>query len=538
VTDSSKIPVIDIFAGPGGLGEGFSAFQTDDERSPFQIRLSVEKDPLAHRTLTLRSFYRQFPKQDVPELYYDFLKGNVTHDEFSQQLKTSEFAEAWQNANQEAMNTELGESTHVEVSKRIRQALGNSSQPWILIGGPPCQAYSLVGRSRNKGIANYRIEDDQRSNLYREYLRIIAEHQPAVFVMENVKGMLSAKLDEQKVFEKILADLQSPGKANGKKKVEYRVVPVVESKRNSLIENYHDPKDFIVACEKYGVPQQRHRVILLGIRKDLPEVPIDFLQRSDAPTVNDVISDLPPLRSGLCTILKNNIYVRVPDNIDAWKEAIQSQIRVNGSTKHRDWMSELDQQVKKEVRDAVDQIKLTDLGRGEGFIAIQEKKRAGKKSALLNWYFDERLKGVCNHQTRGHMDTDLARYLFAAAYAKIHGESPKLQQFASELQPAHESAKKQIFNDRFRVQMADRPSTTITSHISKDGHYFIHPDPSQCRSLTVREAARLQTFPDNYFFCGPRTSQYIQVGNAVPPWIAKQIAGSVWQVLQDTKQVS
>jgi len=88
--------------------------------------------------------------------------------------------------------------------------------------------------------------------------------------------MLSAKLDEQKVFEKILADLQSPGKANGKKKVEYRVVPVVESKRNSLIENYHDPKDFIVACEKYGVPQQRHRVILLGIRKDLPEVPIDF----------------------------------------------------------------------------------------------------------------------------------------------------------------------------------------------------------------------------------------------------------------------
>ncbi|MGK5091980.1 DNA cytosine methyltransferase, partial [Deltaproteobacteria bacterium TL4] len=189
---SDFISVIDLFAGPGGLGEGFSSYSCHDDRAGFKIALSIEKDVNAHRTLELRAFFRQFEYSDVPRSYYAHLRGEISRDELFETYPLqadSAKAKAW--------NAELGVTDTKEIDRRVTEALGvnHVRDRWVLIGGPPCQAYSVVGRSRNAKVwKEYpeRRDSDPRHFLYKEYLRILAEHHPPVFIMENVKGMLSS----------------------------------------------------------------------------------------------------------------------------------------------------------------------------------------------------------------------------------------------------------------------------------------------------------------------------------------------------------
>lgn len=497
-------PVIDLFAGPGGLGEGFSELYNSDNTRAFHSVASIERDDYAHQTLLLRHFYKSFPRYEVTEDYYAYLEGRIEKSDLVERNKSH-----WDYAKKTALKISLGEETHDEVQGIITSAL-NSSKKWALIGGPPCQAYSLVGRSRMMG--NPEFKDDERHFLYKEYLKIIIDHRPPVFVMENVKGLLSAKVNGESVVDKIVQDLRSPMTAIGKNSNGLRYKLFSMSHVGEVIEEV-DPKLFIVKAEEYGVPQARHRMFILGIRADIDVVP-RTLDKSTAPSVEQVIRSMPKIRSGIS---------RRRDSVNEWKAAL-TDININSLVPYTKQKHRL---VKDQINNALAEIKGTTL---EKHSDVYRPPRV-----LRSWYYDERLRVSTGHEARSHMISDLHRYLFASSHAAALGISPKLIDFPEQLLPAHrnvqEGCEGKMFSDRFRVQVNSRVSTTITSHISKDGHYFIHYDPAQCRSLSVREAARLQTFPDNYHFEGPRTAQYHQVGNAVPPYLAVQIAAIVKDVL-------
>ncbi len=506
---ATSIPVIDLFAGPGGLAEGFASLRDRNGNPCFDIRLSIEKEASAHRTLELRAFARSFGGK-LPKEYYDYLKGKIDRNSL---FLNEKFKAHREHAQNEAWHLELSEDTHEIVRNRVRKALGNADH-WVLIGGPPCQAYSLVGRSRMRSGDPGLFEKDKRHFLYKQYLKIIADHRPPVFVMENVKGMLSSTIGGKLIFEKILADLQNP---DGKK-LRYRIVSLCEP--GSLFG--HEPEDYIIRAERYGIPQARHRVILCGIREDIDAIP-GLLNPGAAVSVLDALHGMPPLRSRLSD---------KSDTAAVWHQALAEgalMLKRQGGREFRDIATRM----AKAVRQAAS---LSDTG--GRFVPVASAAEKAPKIArnLHAWYRDSRLHGLPNHEARGHMKSDLWRYLFAAAYAEVRNTPPKLRDFPKFLLPdhgnAHGDAEETPFEDRFRVQIGNRPSTTVVSHIAKDGHYYIHPDPAQCRSLSVREAARLQTFPDNYFFEGNRTEQYTQVGNAVPPLLARQIAEIVLGIIR------
>jgi len=465
------IPVVDLFAGPGGLGEGFSRVEDGKGRKVFKTIISIEKDPYAINTLRLRAFYRSWLRsgRELPEAYLKILSAESKKEKAKAFAEIKKFIE-WKDASREALKITLGSRNRAKICKEIGQRLAGE-RTWVLIGGPPCQAYSLVGRSRMQNHDG--LKHDHRHFLYKEYLAIIDKFEPAIFVMENVKGLNTARVAGKPILPAILNDLRAAGSTG------YELHSLGAGAP-------HLADDFLIKAEMHGVPQTRHRVIIVGIRKDLKITP-EALAKKKIVTVAEAIGDLPPLK-GLATTKKRKEY--------SISDRGQQMFKAVGLRKC----------LPKSLRDFV--------------LPLSTEVH----EVLLN------------HQARSHMKEDLDRYEYWANEARRTGKSPTLHDnIPGALLPNHDNVhddRPMVFADRFKVQLADKPSGTVTSHISKDGHYYIHYDPAQARSFSVREAARIQTFPDDYFFMGNRTQQYHQVGNAVPPYLAYQIGQRVWAALR------
>ena len=524
---------MDIFAGCGGLSEGFAQFH-DSERTGFKIALALDNDKAAHETHKLRTFFHMFPEGKVPDAYYVFLRGNLElkdlYRSYPDDLREVEKRiQLWELGGESFPDTSL----HQQIQGAVK-----TDADWVLVGGPPCQAYSYAGRSANVRKAGYEPAADHRHFLYKEYLKILREHRPSVFVMENVPGLLNTKIDGRHVWHRLLEDLidpysTEPGLLDPSADARhdgYRVYSLVAPDRG--LDIFGAPmlerEEFIVECENYGIPQNRHRVLLLGVRADI-EVRPNLLRPADKElNAVDVMGDLPKLRSGLTS---------AADDIENWEEVFSSALEAEWWNNFNDELG-----IRKEMAKQINKYVRRKLGRGNVFVRSRSNR---KPNELADWYTDERLEGFCNHETKAHMASDIHRYLFASCRAAVASRDKKkkdrfrLSHFPEGLLPNHENVKgipnaklsHSNFADRFDVVRKNQPSRTIVSHLGKDGHAYIHWDPTQCRSLTVREAARLQTFPDNYFFVGNRGQQYRQVGNAVPPYLARQIADVVSDLL-------
>lgn len=516
------IRVVDLFAGPGGLSEGFTAFAPEPSTDwrPFHIIASVEKDVAACQTLRLRRFYHhvmQSGDREALEAYYNYVRG--FRDSPIDSTRPAAQA-AWRKAQHEVLERELGEPTTASILReRIQKAQIGPRNPLIVIGGPPCQAYSSVGRARNAGIEGYRPEQDRRHFLYRTYLDLLRDHKPVAFLMENVKGMLTSRVGGQRLFPRILEDLTSPaasGQDRRRRYPYYRIYSLINGRSFHYHQNAEQvpAEQFLIPAECYGVPQARHRVILFGLREDFANIfdrqggvfPClcprtgENGQRQSL-TTQQALYDLPPLRSGLS-------WLRTSCQKGGWDETL-APLFANIAA------SIEESSLRKAFEAAADQVIASGrLTQGERSVTPSGKPcRVTEVSAeLAAWYQGQDPPLVLNHQSRNHMPEDLARYLYCAVYAEKKGISPKAAQFPAALAPCHQNWQTGKFDDRFRVQVADQSAATVMSHMAKDGHYAIHYEPAQCRSLTVREAARLQTFPDSYFFEGNRMHINVRYG--------------------------
>ncbi|WP_082859465.1 DNA (cytosine-5-)-methyltransferase [Microbulbifer sp. Q7] len=640
---SKKVTIIDLFAGPGGLGEGFS----NCKNSPFEIAMSVEKEENAHKTLTLRSFYRKLKDKS---LYIEYV---TAKSKFSKNkvMKKIEQTEEWGKALRETMGSPhaLGNSTifekwkngenptdqdfkertkeQREIDKRIKEVCESTRrtskktplkdcEPLIVIGGPPCQAYSTIGRGRLAGIADHNQDHDQRFFLYKEYADVIEKARPDLFVMENVSGIGSAKLaNGSRIFPEIIKRLEYlKENPTPKDKKKYHIYSLVVSKENFIgTEDKPTDKDYLVNAVDFGVPQARKRVILLGINAEHDtenslSMIMDPNEAPLAPSISETIGSLPPIRSSIskreASIRLGGQHLDATEDTDSnWNEIRKSNVEfirklVSGDSAIKrgvrdiiDWertsariekaknlklpkdasekfiknipltpeedskilrkKSEYISLISETYKRIEEKLKTIDIFRkthkGSDFYLNSKNEKAIKSKdakryfELDNWLTKD-FPGTFNHCAKQHMPKDMTRYMFSALWTDARKKSPVPNRepspspttkfFPKELASKHKSWYSKNFQDRFRTYPSTYRAKTITSHMHKDGHANIHYDPSQMRSLTVREAARIQTFPDDYYFEGGQSAQYLQVGNAVPPFLAKQIAEHVLRIMK------
>jgi len=405
---------IDLFAGAGGLSEGFI-------REGFKPIAHVEMNKEACDTIKTRTAYHWLKENKKTRIYNDYLKSETKNKE-----------ELWKNIPENLINSvinkEISESTLPEIFSTIDDEL-NGRKVDLIIGGPPCQAYSVVGRARKD------MDRDPRNHLYKHYVKFLEKYKPKMFVFENVPGILSAKNGEY-LFE------------------------IFKAVRNAGYEVAIPPKKHLNAKD-FGVLQDRKRVIIIGWKKELNlKYPEFETSENNFQILKDLFSDLKFLKNGQGTL--NAIEYAKP----ATSYLMQTNIR-NG------------------------------------------------------------LDFVTQHIARPNNDNDLEIYQIAIDQWN-NGKRLNYSELPKRL---IKHSNTDSFVNRFQVVNGKGVSHTVVAHIAMDGHYYIHPDKKQNRSISVREAARIQSFPDDYFFEGSRTAAFKQIGNAVPPLMAQKIAEKIREII-------
>lgn len=417
-----KLCFIDLFAGGGGLSEGFI-------QQGFEAIAHVEKDKAACNTLKTRAAFHYLKEKDRLQLYSQYLSSAITREQFYDAIPVE--------VAQTVINEEISEASLTKIFPQIEKLLEGRRLDLIL-GGPPCQAYSNIGRARKKSID----KTDPRNYLFLFYAEFLKKFKPNAFLFENVQGLLSAKSKDGKNYLEMMLNLfHEIGYS-----VEFQVLNAFD----------------------YGVLQERKRVILIGVKQK---------------------------QSGFFPTLKTTRYY--------------------GTT----------------VKDLFDDLPFLQAGEGSPSACFPTKKPS---SYLINTGIADLKLPITQHWSRPNTNRDLKIYKIVAETWKKKGYRVKYDQLPENLKTHNNRTS---FLDRYKVVADDKPfAHTVVSHIAKDGHYFIHPDIQQNRSLTPRELARLQSFPDNYFFESyketiSRTAAYTQIGNAVPVLLAQRLAEGLKKLL-------